>query len=107
MLSCLSHFQPFATLWAVARQASSVHGFSRKEYWSGLSFPSPGDLPDPGIKPVSLKSPELADWFFSNSTTQKTQVYVYWSFVSHCSISLSLRRGLWKPQICSQLRQKS
>ena len=40
---------------------SSVQEFSRQEYWSGLSFPSPGDLPDPGIKPGSLMSPALAD----------------------------------------------
>ena len=38
---------------------SSVMGFSRQEYWSGLPFPTPGDLPDPGIEPVSLLSP---DW---------------------------------------------
>ena len=38
---------------------SSVHRFSRQEYWSGLPFPSPGDLPDPGIKPISSASPAL------------------------------------------------
>ena len=43
----------FATLWTVAYQASPSMGFSRQEYWSGLPFPSPGDLPDPGIKPGS------------------------------------------------------
>ena len=36
--------------WAVARQAATSMGFSRQEHWSGLPFPSPGDLPDPGIK---------------------------------------------------------
>ena len=40
-----------ATLWTIARQAPLSMGFSRQEYWSGLSFPSPGDLPDPDIKP--------------------------------------------------------
>jgi len=39
--------------WTVAYQASLSMGFSRQEYWSGLPFPSPGDLPDPGIKPRS------------------------------------------------------
>ena len=39
--------------WTVARQAPLSMGFSRQEYWSGLPFPSPGDLPDPGIKPGS------------------------------------------------------
>ena len=41
----------FATPWTVAFQASPSMGFSRQEYWSGLPFPSPGDLPDPGIEP--------------------------------------------------------
>ena len=41
------------TPWTVARQAPLSMGFSRQEYWSGLPFPSPGDLPDPGIKPGS------------------------------------------------------
>ena len=49
----LSHVQLFATLWTVAYQASLSMGFSRQEYWSGLPFPSPGDLPDPGIEPRS------------------------------------------------------
>ena len=49
----LSHVRLFATLWTVAYQASLSMGFSRQEYWSGLQFPSPGDLPDPGIEPRS------------------------------------------------------
>ena len=43
----------FATPWIVAYQAPPSIGFSRHEYWSGLPFPSPGDLPNPGIKPRS------------------------------------------------------
>ena len=49
----LSRVRLFATLWAVARQAPLSMGFSRQEYWSGLPFPSPGDLPNPGIEPGS------------------------------------------------------
>ena len=49
----LSHVQLFATPWTVAFQAPPSMGFSRQEYWSGLPFPSPGDLPDPGIEPGS------------------------------------------------------
>ena len=49
-LSCV---RLFATPWTVAYQAPPSIGFSRQEYWSGLPFPSPGDLPDPGIKPGS------------------------------------------------------
>ena len=48
LLSCV---RLFATPWTVAYQASPSLGFSREEYWSGLPFPSPGDLPDPGIEP--------------------------------------------------------
>ena len=46
----LSHVQLFATPWTVAYQAPPSMGFSGQEYWSGLPFPSPGDLPDPGIE---------------------------------------------------------
>ena len=49
----VSHVQLFVTPWTVARQAPPSMGFSRQEYWSGLPFPSRGDLPDPGIKPRS------------------------------------------------------
>ena len=53
VVESLSGVQLFATLWTVARQAPLSMGFSRQEYWSGLPFPSPGDLPDPGIEPGS------------------------------------------------------
>ena len=46
---------------------SSPWGFSRQEYWSGLLFPPPGDLPDPGIEPGSLMSLALAGGFFTTS----------------------------------------
>ena len=48
-----SHVRLFVTPWNVAYQAPQSMEFSRQEYWSGLPFPSPGDLPDPGIKPGS------------------------------------------------------
>ena len=54
LLSCA---RLFATPWTVACQASLSMGFLRQEYWSGLPFPSPGDLPDPGIKPGSPALP--------------------------------------------------
>ena len=44
-------------------------GFSRQEFWSGLPFPPPGDLPDPGIEPTSLMSPALTGRFFTSSAT--------------------------------------
>ena len=49
----LSRVQLFVTLCTIAHQAPPSMGFSRQEYWSGLPFPSPGDLPNPGIKPGS------------------------------------------------------
>ena len=49
----LSHVRLFVTPWTVAYQASPSMQFSRQEYWSGLPFPSPGDLPSPGIEPGS------------------------------------------------------
>ena len=49
----LSRVRLFATPWTVAYQAPPSMGFSRQEYWNGLPFPSPGDLPDPGIEPRS------------------------------------------------------
>ena len=59
VLTCFSRVQLFATPWTVAHQAPLSMGFSKQEYWSGLPFPSPGDLPDPGIEPRSLMSPVL------------------------------------------------
>ena len=52
-LKLLSRVQLFETPWTVAYQAPPSMGFSRQEYWSGLPFPSPEDLPDPGIEPES------------------------------------------------------
>ena len=72
----LSHFsrvQLCVTLWTIARQASLSMGFSRQEYWSGLSCPSPGDLPNPRTEPTSLMSPVLAVRFFASSTTWEAQ----------------------------------
>ena len=52
-MKSLSRVRLFATPWTVAYQAPLSMGFSRQEYWSGLPFPFPGDLPDPGIEPGS------------------------------------------------------
>ena len=61
----------FLTPWKVAHQAPLSMGFSRQEYWSGLPCPSPGYLPDVGIKPTSLMSPVLTGQFFTTNTTWK------------------------------------
>ena len=62
----------FGTLWTVAYQSPLSMGFSRQEYWNGVSFPSPGNLSDPGIEPVALMSPALAVRFFTTSATWET-----------------------------------
>ena len=67
----------FVTPWTTSRQALLSMGFSRQEYWSGLPFPSPGDLPNPGIKPTSLMPPALAGVFFTTSTTWEAQPAIW------------------------------
>ena len=61
----------FATSWTVASQAPLSVGFSRQEYWNGLPFPPPGDLPNLGIKPTSLA---LAGGFFTTEPPGKTSL---------------------------------
>ena len=68
MLNHFSCLWLLASLWIVAHQAPLSVGFSR-QYWSGLPFPPPGDLPDPGVEPLSLESPALTGVFFTTSTT--------------------------------------
>ena len=75
MLICV---QLFATPWMVARQAPLSMEFSRQEYWSRLPFPSPGDLPNPGIKPAFPASPAMACRFFTTEPPGKLlQRYKY------------------------------
>ena len=73
VLSFYNLVQLFVTPWMVACQAALSMRFSRQEYWSGLSFPPPGDIPDPGFEPASLISPALAGRFFTISTTWEAQ----------------------------------
>ena len=58
----ISNNDSFATLWTVACQASLSLGFPKQGYWSGLPFPPPGDLPDPGVEPKFLPPPDLPWW---------------------------------------------
>ena len=76
--------QFFATSWTVVHQTSLSMEFSRQEYWSGVPFPTPGNLPNPGTEPTSLVSPVLAAGFFTTRTTWEAsyryrdiQVYLY------------------------------
>ena len=75
------------TPWTVAHQAPLSMGFSRQEYCSGLPFPSPGDLPNPGIEPRSLKSPALAGRLFISAAweAQEARNTTLWDLAT-CSL---------------------
>ena len=76
----LSHFIRFwlsAALWTVAHQAPLSMGFARREYWSGLPFPTPGGLPHPGMEPRSPTSPEWAGGLFTTLPPGKPNYYLY------------------------------
>ena len=62
------------TPWTVALQAPLSMGFSRQDYWSGLSFPPPKDLLNPGINPASFMYPALSSRFFTTSATWEAQL---------------------------------
>ena len=69
-----SHFSPIrlcVTLWTAARKTTLSTGSFRQQDWSGLPCNPPGDLPDPGIKSLSLMSPALAGSIFTTSTTSE------------------------------------
>ena len=67
----LSHVQLFATLWTVAHQVPLSIEFSKQEHWSEFPFSTTRDLPSPGIKPMFLVSPALADGFFTTEIPGK------------------------------------
>ena len=71
----LSQVLLFATLWTVVCQAPLSKGFPRQEYWSGLPFPTPGALPDPGIELMSLASPSLTSRFFTTLPPGKCRIF--------------------------------
>ena len=71
----LDHAQLFATPWTLACQASLSMGFSKQEFLSGLPFPPPEDLPDPGIEPVS---PTSAGRFFTTEPPEKPIALTMW-----------------------------
>ena len=73
----LSWAQIFVTPWTVVGQAPLSMRVSRQEYWSGLPFPTPGDLSDPGVKPKAPMSPARAGGFF----TWEAGCYVYKPFI--------------------------
>ena len=76
-MKSLSRVQLFVTPWTVAHQAPLSMGFSRQEYWSGLPFPSPGDLPNPGIEP---RSPALQADTLTSEPPEKPSYYHAFSY---------------------------
>ena len=96
VLSCFSHIRLFATLRTGACQAPLSMGFSRQEYWIGLSCPTPGDLPDPGIEPMSLTSPTLVGRFFTTSAAWEIpSLFIFGCAGSSllCGLSLAMVSG--------------
>ena len=86
-LCLLSFVRLFVTPGTVACQALLSMGFSKQEYWSGLTFPPPGDLPDPGIEPTFLESLVLADGLFTTRAIREVQEW--WQ--TNNTISLQMR----------------
>ena len=82
MLNRFSRVWLCATLWTVAPQAPLSMEFSRQEYWNGSPWSPPGDLPHPGIEPVSLMSPALAGGFFTTSATWEAPDQITTSLIS-------------------------
>ena len=89
-------------------------GLSRQEYWSGLPCPPPGDLPDPGIKPMSLRSPALAGRFFITSATWEAHAsgvpccsavsdsVMPWTVARHAALSMGFsRQEYWSGWPCA------
>ena len=94
-----SRAQLFAIPWTVAYQAPLSKGFPSKEQCSGLPFPPPEDLPDPGIEPRSLMCPAVAGWFFTTTATWEALPVLIcrlfdnghsdlYEVISHCSFDL-------------------
>ena len=83
----LSHSQLFVTPWTVAHQASLSMGFPRQEYWSGLSFPSPTDLPNLGIESAS---PAMAGGFLTTEPPGKPYTWLYMAFILELQLTLQI-----------------
>ena len=105
-MNSLSHVRLFATPWTVAHQAPPSMEFSRQEYWSGLPFPSPGDLPDPEIKPRSptLKADSLPSeptgkphgcksWTIKKTECQRINAFELWCWRRLLRIPWTTRRS--------------
>ena len=99
----LSRVQLFETPWTVAHQAPLSMGFFRQEYWSGLPFPPPGDLPNPGIKPESPMSPALQEDSLPAESLGSPQ-YAICTTAERSLLSYTVRSfSPWAPSLCQVL----
>ena len=83
----------FIRVWLFATRLLCPWGFSKQEYWTGLLCPSPGDLPDPGIKPVSLTSLAFAGRFFTTSATWEAHTFVLICLSSERKVGVTSKNG--------------
>ena len=107
----LSRVWLLVTPWTVAHQAPLSMEFSRQEYWSELPFTSPGDLPNPGIKPASLASPEWAGGFFTACTiwevaTLGSMSILGWLQAQRWKVKQPFQREKLGTSLCSSSRQR-
>ena len=110
-MKSLSRVWLFVTLWTVAYQASASMGFSRQEYWSGLPFPSPGDLPDPGIEPRSpalqadALTPEPPGKFYSSHVWMwESDCKESWALRNWCLCTVMLEKTVESPLDCKEIK---
>ena len=94
----LSRVQLFVTPWTVVYPVSPSMGFSRQEYWSGLPFPSPGDLPDPGIEP---EFPALSADALPSEPPGKYTKTCMWIFIA----ALFIIAKTWKQPRCPSMSE--
>ena len=83
----LQSYPLFEILWTVAHQTPLSVEFSKQEYWNGLPWSPPGDLPGPGIEPTSLMSPSLAGVFLPISATRLSSSLSQWRICLQCKRS--------------------
>ena len=105
MWSHFSHVQLYATLWTIAHQDPLSMGVSREDYWSGLPCPPPGDLPEPGIEPMSLIScfgrqvlHHSATWEAHLCGSSKNYSFIYFMFIPIWILYIFIRTmDIWYP----------
>ena len=109
VLSRFSHVRLFVTLWTIPHQVPLSMGFSRQEYGSGLPCPSPGDLPNPGIKLIPFMPPALAGWLVlyhqhhlgSPQSVSCSVVPTPWTVACQSPLSMGFsRQKYWSGLLC-------